>query len=97
MQNRDAETPLHYAKYSKEFTQCLLKYGAPNVYNTQNETPLHKAVWWENIKVVSLLLAHGAAPNTTDNKYGLTPLHAAVIGTHTANKAVAEDKDGDHL
>uniref|UniRef100_A0ABD2XEP8 Uncharacterized protein n=1 Tax=Trichogramma kaykai TaxID=54128 RepID=A0ABD2XEP8_9HYME len=37
-------------------------------------TPLHQAVWFQNVETVKLLLSNNADPNESDD-YGMTPLH----------------------
>ena len=50
----------------------------PNIRDKDGWTPLHYAAWKRRLKVVKLLLEHGADPNIQENKYGKTPLHYAV-------------------
>lgn len=54
-------------------------------YGQWERTPLHKAVAWEAVNAVKLLLSLGASVDTTDNE-GSTPLHVAVF-TNKRNDA----------
>ena len=49
-----------------------------NAKDTYNKTPLHCAVYNENLEITQLLIANGAEVNATD-KDGDTPLHWAIF------------------
>lgn len=68
-----------------ETAQYLLRAGAAvnaPLRNALQTTPLHSAVEMNNIKVVNLLLAHGADPNIREQR-GFTPLHVAAQNGNT--------------
>lgn len=67
--------------YETQIIEMLLKNdGDPNII-IDNESPLHKAVSHENIKLVEMLLDNGADPNINSNMEGetwrQTPLNIA--------------------
>ena len=79
--------PLPQAEWAKgafeNIGNLLLRGGAkPNIQDNGGNTPLHDAVRFGRLSLVSKLLKHGANPNAK-NKEGLTPLHSSVglIGT----------------
>jgi len=57
--------------------------------DTDGSTPLHCATWKGHLKVVEVLLAHGADVNAhnKNDHWGTTPLHAAAHGNQ---RAIAE-------
>ncbi|XP_041351820.1 serine/threonine-protein phosphatase 6 regulatory ankyrin repeat subunit B-like [Gigantopelta aegis] len=63
--------------YTSEMVEYLLSQGAdPNVYNDENDSPLHFAVNTDSLDTVKALVKHGANLNTV-NEGGKTPLHNA--------------------
>ena len=57
------------------FARLLLEHGAEaNRLDVNNDTLLHLAIRWDQLKVAEILLVHGADPNATGN-IGETPLH----------------------
>ena len=53
----------------------LLKHGAEvNRRDKDNQTPLHLAIRWDQIRLAGILLEHGADANAENND-GMTPLH----------------------
>ncbi len=58
-----------------------LIYKGANVNAQQKDgiTPLHAAVFQENIQLVRLLLSKGAGVNVPEKECGSTPLHVAVV------------------
>ena len=71
-------TPLHYACFSDPsqdsvvtLTQHLIEQGSDvNVQGYNGMTPLHRAAQLNNLKIVKLLLEHGANPNIYDTYDG---------------------------
>ena len=53
-------------------------FFSPWIYNAGGLVPLHNACSFGHTDVVTLLLKHGANPNTRDN-WSYTPLHEAAI------------------
>lgn len=85
--NFDHTTPLHYfcsynhsltcARVGKEF----IERGAdPNAATSQGETPLHKAMFNNKVRVfmVKMLLEHKAIVDVRGGQRGDTPLHYAI-------------------
>ena len=79
----------------KKITELLLKNGAnPNIYDGDyGITPLHKAVYDNNLEIVGLLIKYNADRNckvkeskeiinNLNNIEGATPLHLAVRSQH---------------
>ena len=73
--NDDENTPLHYlaripyVPLMDKILAMFLAGGADvNALNTNLETPLHMAVWKNNLGMVSLLLRNGADPNIRNIK-----------------------------
>ena len=82
--NRVGETPLHLACSVQSLKICKLLLQKPevdvNALDAMNRTPLHHAMMTacSNIKLVELLLKHGALVNLID-KTGFSPLHVAAL------------------
>jgi ankyrin repeat protein len=80
VQQNDGETPLHISSFKgdEEMVSLLLSYKAnPNIQNNLfNKTPLHYAVDYSYLPVISLLLTHGADIEIQD-KHGKTPKEIA--------------------
>lgn len=85
IQNDDKNSPLHYfaAKFRSptctEIFELFIKKGANvNLQNSLGETPLHKAIFNNSVRLlmVDLLIQHKADVNKV-NKHGETPLHYA--------------------
>lgn len=56
--------------------QNLLEQGAnPNFLGHDDRSPLHQAVWDDNLPLAELLLRYGANVNLKTRKRGLSPLH----------------------
>ena len=109
------KTPLYFALFrdnltkkeiNDEIVETLVLNGAD--VNTTSDldltksTPLHKTVELKNIKLINLLLLHGANPNQP-NSDGQTPLHIAVSSgnleitelllKHKANPLIKDKKN----
>ena len=90
MSNLDAkthrgETSLHIAinyQYN-EIAAHLLEHGAdPNIPDDESDfTPVHYAVGWNNVKILDVLIKHGARVDAQDI-YGNTPLIYCVKENH---------------
>ncbi|XP_033212325.1 transient receptor potential channel pyrexia-like [Belonocnema kinseyi] len=82
--NHIGETPLHVACGAQSLKCCELLLQKPEVdvnsLDEMNRTPLHYAIMANrsNIKIVELLLKHGALVNQKDGK-GFSPLHIAAL------------------
>jgi len=83
----DETTPLHYFAQHNRSLQCqaigklFLKAGAEfNACTKFNETPLHKAIFNQRVRVlmVGMLLDHNANPTAKGGKRDDTPLHYAI-------------------
>jgi Ankyrin repeats (3 copies) len=75
-----------------EVVRLLLDAGEdPNRYNPEgfhaHSTPLHQAVWSDQLDVVKLLVERGARLDVRDTVYGSTPLGWATYGDR---RAIAE-------
>jgi ankyrin repeat protein len=73
---------LHWAvfKDDMDLIDTLLAKGANiDAVDAQGETPLHHAVTDGQTEIIKLLLSRGANVNFKESKFGLTPLHLAVI------------------
>ncbi|XP_033212326.1 transient receptor potential channel pyrexia-like [Belonocnema kinseyi] len=85
--NLSGETPLHVACSAQSLKFCELLLQKPevdvNALDEMHRTPLHYAVMATglNIKIVDLLLKHGALVNPID-KAGFSPLHVAALEEH---------------
>lgn len=81
-------SPLWHAScgYSKiDMVKLLLDRGAWVTTPTDFEmgrTPLHQAVWNNNIDIATLLLDRHPSVNDTSDRAGLTPLHLAIERGH---------------
>eukprot|EP00051_Salpingoeca_urceolata_P022480 m.368027 g.368027 ORF g.368027 m.368027 type:complete len:311 (-) comp19976_c0_seq1:2591-3523(-) len=63
-----------------DVAEALLKGGANAAqHNIGGITPLHLALSSEDLEMVTLLLSHGADPNTAPTAKGWTPLHICVL------------------
>jgi len=88
--NAYRETPLHklcltqtYEKERMELIYFLAKQKANlNAIDLDGETPLHNAVYENNLHIVQLLLELGANPNC-QNTVNFTPLHIATANRST--------------
>ncbi|PSN32604.1 hypothetical protein C0J52_26221 [Blattella germanica] len=77
--NDYGNTPMHYAagKNLMRVVECLLELKCDiDCTNTEDETPLLKAIKWGNEEIAIKLLTHGANRNA-NNYYGNTPMHYA--------------------
>lgn len=87
--NNDNRTPLHHAIFDidlknaqKRINICalLIQYGAnvnSQIPDNNNDTPLHNAVYINNVPVCELLLENGADIDLIDSYNKVTPLKAA--------------------
>ena len=71
-----------------DVVRLLLDAGEnPDRYNPEghhsHSTPLHQAVWADDLEVVRLLVARGARLDIKDTIYGATPLDWAIYGGRT--------------
>jgi len=84
--NEDGVTCLHIASlrgYDRIVSLLLSQCGAlPNCRTRTNlKTPLHLASQYNHVECVSLLLDHGARPDSKD-AFGSTPLHLCCTNGH---------------
>lgn len=76
----DDKTPLYTLSECDEeeildHARLLLEYGADvNCRDKDNQTPLHRAIGQNRLKLAGILLEHGADANAENNS-GKTPLH----------------------
>ena len=82
--NKDGQTPQHLlAMFSEDLDvdtiRLFLEHGADVNVVDNNQSMLHKASYYGNIKVARLLLEHGGNINAQD-KSGDTPLHQVLMG-----------------
>ena len=71
---------------TEALAEQLNQIGDINVPNQDGENVLHRAVYTKNLKMINLLLKHGANINAQDSR-GNTPLHLAF---ESADVTVAE-------
>ncbi|XP_070555915.1 serine/threonine-protein phosphatase 6 regulatory ankyrin repeat subunit A-like [Ptychodera flava] len=93
--NKWGDTILHrsarWGQYDVvEFLLVNYFTGSENVTNHEGATPLHFAVLYGGVPVVSLLLKHGADP-TVRNKKGKSPLDYAEREGHTSIHKLLQD------
>lgn len=82
--NNNGATPLYFAVKDFDLTQRLIEKGADiNIRAYGDYTPLHQAAFSGNLKVVKLLIDHGADPNA--NGAEGTAVHF-IIKTNRANE-----------
>jgi len=96
IQDRDGNTPLHYAvdHDAVDIVRDLLDLGAEiNIANSYRETPLHSAASWSPVtsEIVRLLLENGADV-TAEDCSGRTPLMKACNGRTILRKFVQVDE-----
>jgi hypothetical protein len=86
--DRYGETPLHSrAGHWQANIEVLLELGADiDAVDSRGETPLHRAAGVGNVNAARLLLQRGARVDTR-NRFGLTPLAAALQQCHNARIA----------
>lgn len=61
---------------SFDSVQRLLDQGAnPNFLGPDDRSPLHQAVWNDNLALAELLLRYGADVNLKNKRHGWSPLH----------------------
>ena len=79
LQDKDGRTALHHAVGNYETVRCLIENGA-NVNATTNDncTPLMIASKYDDLRVINLLIKHGANVELQD-KDGRTALYHAVM------------------
>jgi ankyrin repeat protein len=78
--SKDEHSALHWAvkeKRSLEILRYLLKNIARVNVNTEIGSPLHCAAAYGNLKMVKILMYHGANVNSVKEENGLSPLHVA--------------------
>ncbi len=81
----DQQSPLHLATTRNNLTvvKWLIEKGAKvDAQNVIQETPLHFAAIKGYSEIATVLLQHGADPNTPARSFGATPLHIAVRYDH---------------
>ena len=87
--------PIHMAMFAREYPEfgfILLKLGAnPNLLDRTDESPLIRAVYYSNVKMVKTLLKYGANINAISGDERWTPLHHAFhgwYGDYTSRKKI---------
>ncbi|WAH71140.1 ankyrin repeat protein [Eptesipox virus] len=89
VQDDDGNYPIHYAALHFKSNILILFIDLKNDINVTNnigETPLHLAVYYNNIKNVQLLLNHGARCTTTNDGHSVLMYAAkSVCGTPLQN------------
>eukprot|EP00814_Leptocylindrus_danicus_P019019 CAMPEP_0116009262 /NCGR_PEP_ID=MMETSP0321-20121206/3333_1 /TAXON_ID=163516 /ORGANISM="Leptocylindrus danicus var. danicus, Strain B650" /LENGTH=1266 /DNA_ID=CAMNT_0003478201 /DNA_START=770 /DNA_END=4570 /DNA_ORIENTATION=- len=74
-QDKNGNTPLHFAR-DEFMVRLLLTGGAnPNIPNEHGLCALHLAVTRRNLQVTKILLDNGADVNAADDVHWYTPLH----------------------
>lgn len=88
-QDKDKDTPLHYAAQlgNEEITELLISKGASlNTQNFQGYTPLHWAASKGHLMVVEILILHGADVHLKTQR-GRTPLF--LVAMNNGNASIA--------
>lgn len=70
------------ANEHKKIIEYVSKFiSTPNIIDKYGKTPLHYAVFVNDITLANYLLGYGANPNIQDN-YGNTPLNELILHTN---------------
>ena len=94
--NHWSEAVLHVVSRGRQDSQCevrvaklLLERGMDvNIRRKDQCTPLHLASYFGNVKIVRLLLDHGADLEAVEGKTGEKPLHQVSYGKYRSQEEI---------
>lgn len=93
VRNHGGDTPLHLAvsHSSYEIVKKLLKLKVPlDIPNIHGNTPIHYAFFWNDLRMIELLLQHGASPSMC-NRSMKAPFDVCIPSLIPKIKTLAND------